>query len=148
MAPSVCQDRHLSSRRHPPHPRPLLTSPFQIQLTSKHTSQRYSIYSGTPSFAYSERSNDCSQLDTAMAEIKHVTQGLDRLENKHLQQQRFVPSQKKTDDLSQLALAAKIQRAVDRRMTNQDATYKSTKSIHAVLNEKPRLESKRTSATC
>jgi len=59
-----------------------------------------------------------------MAEIKHVTQGLDRLENKHLQEQRFVPSQKKTDDLSKLSLGAKVERALGRRMSNQDAVLR------------------------
>lgn len=59
-----------------------------------------------------------------MAEIKHVTQGLDRLENKHLQQQRFVPSQKKSDDLSKLSLGAKVERALGRRMSNQDAVLR------------------------
>lgn len=59
-----------------------------------------------------------------MAEIRHLTQGLDRLENKHLQQQRFVPSQKKTDDLSKLSLGAKVERALGRRMTDQDAVLR------------------------
>ena len=56
-----------------------------------------------------------------MAEIKQFTQGLDRLENKHLAQQRFVPSAQKSDDLSKLALGAKLDRALGRRMTSQDA---------------------------
>lgn len=59
-----------------------------------------------------------------MAEIRHLTQGLDRLENKHLQQQRFIPTQKKTDDLSKLSLVAKIERAVGRRMSDQDAVLR------------------------
>jgi hypothetical protein len=59
-----------------------------------------------------------------MAEIRHVTQGLDRLENKHLQQQRFVPSLKKTDELSKLSLGAKVERALGRRMSNQDAVLR------------------------
>ena len=53
-----------------------------------------------------------------------MTQGLDRLENKLLQQQRFVPSQKKTDDLSKLSLGAKVERALGRRMTDQDAVLR------------------------
>lgn len=59
-----------------------------------------------------------------MAEIRQLTQGLDRLENKHLSQQRFVPSQKKTDDLSKLSLGAKVERALGRRMTDQDAVLR------------------------
>jgi len=77
-----------------------------------------------------------------MAEIRHLTQGLDRLENKHLQQQRFVPSQKKTDDLSKLSLGAKVERALGRRMTDQDAVFRlkrpapKTSSSYPFLDEK------------
>lgn len=104
------------------------------QVTSKRASMRYSTYSASPSFATTN--SNCSNSQTlvsgviletpnvspevGMAEIRHVTQGLDRLENKHLQQQRFVPSLKKTDELSKLSLGAKVERALGRRMTNQD----------------------------
>jgi hypothetical protein len=69
-----------------------------------------------------------------MAEIKHVTQGLDRLENKHLQQQRFVPSLKKTDELSKLSLGAKVERALGRRMSNQDAVLRPKRSAATKTN--------------
>jgi hypothetical protein len=69
-----------------------------------------------------------------MAEIKHVTQGLDRLENKHLQQQRFVPSLKKTDELSKLSLGAKVERALGRRMSNQDAVLRPKRSATTKTN--------------
>lgn len=78
-----------------------------------------------------------------MAEIRELTQGLDRLDNKHLQQQRFIPSQKKTDDLSKLSLGAKVERALGRRMTDQDAVLrvkrpvpKTSNSFTAYLSEK------------
>jgi hypothetical protein len=69
-----------------------------------------------------------------MAEIKHVTQGLDRLENKHLQQQRFVPSLKKTDELSKLSLGAKVERALGRRMSNQDAVLRVKRPVAKTTN--------------
>jgi hypothetical protein len=81
-----------------------------------------------------------------MAEIKHVTQGLDRLENKHLQQQRFVPSLKKTDELSKLSLGAKVDRALGRRMSNQDAVFRlkrpaaKTTNTFSVIDEKAALK--------
>jgi len=71
-----------------------------------------------------------------MAEIKELTEGLDRLENKPLQQQRFVPSAEKTDNLSKLALGAKVERALGRRMTGQDAVMRQSKP----LSEKPMVE--------
>ncbi|RVX74678.1 hypothetical protein B0A52_01805 [Exophiala mesophila] len=92
--------------------------------SSKRTSKRYSTYSASPSFATTNTANSLPSADTGMAEIRQLTQGLDRLENKHLQQQRFVPSQKKTDDLSKLSLGAKVERALGRRMTDQDAVLR------------------------
>lgn len=71
-----------------------------------------------------------------MAEIKELTQGFDRLENKRLQQQRFVPSTEKTDNLSKLALGAKVERALGRRMTSQDAVMRTSKTI----SEKPTMK--------
>jgi len=64
-----------------------------------------------------------------MAEIKELAQGLDRLESKRLQQQRFVPSAEKSDNLSKLALGAKVERALGRRMTSQDAVMRKSKPI-------------------
>ena len=56
-----------------------------------------------------------------MAEIRELAQGLDRLKDKRLEQQRYVQSAQQTDDLSKLALGAKLERALGRRMTKQDA---------------------------
>ena len=68
-----------------------------------------------------------------MAEIKEWTQGFDRLEQKRLQQQRYQPTPEKTDSLSKLALGAKVERALGRRMTDQDATFRPKLSV---LSEK------------
>ena len=59
-----------------------------------------------------------------MAEIKEWSQGLQRLDQRQLQQQRYAPTQEKTDSLSKLALSAKVERALGRRMTDQDATFR------------------------
>lgn len=116
-------------------------------VTSKRTSKRYSTYSASPSFATTN--SNCSNSQTlvsgsgaaitvspevGMAEIKHVTQGLDRLENKYLQQQRFVPSVKKTDELSKLSLGAKVERALGRRMSNQDAVLRVKRPVAKTTN--------------
>ena len=65
-----------------------------------------------------------SNGDPRIQEIKEWTQGFDRLEQKRLQQQRYTPTAEKTDSLSKLALGAKVERALDRRMTDQDATFR------------------------
>jgi hypothetical protein len=59
-----------------------------------------------------------------MADIKEYSEGLERLENKPLQKQRFVPTAEKTDNLNKLALGAKVERALGRRMTGQDAVMR------------------------
>ncbi|KAL6715613.1 hypothetical protein ACLMJK_006574 [Lecanora helva] len=97
-------------------------------VSSKRTSKRFSTFSGAPSLAAS----DTTQRTTASAatgdpriqEIKEWTQGFDRLEQKRLQQQRYTPTTEKTDSLSKLALGAKVERALDRRMTDQDAAFR------------------------
>jgi len=94
-------------------------------LASKRASQRFSTYSEVPSIAISEKTTSTTGTgDTRMAEIKEWTQNLDRLESKPLQQQRYIPSAKKTEDLSKLALGAKLDRALGRRMTGQDAVFR------------------------
>lgn len=59
-----------------------------------------------------------------MADITQLSNGLQRLENKPLQQQRFVPTAEKTDNLNKLALGAKVERALGRRMSGQDAVMR------------------------
>lgn len=73
-----------------------------------------------------------------MAEIKEYTDFVDRLENKPLSQQRFVPTAEKSDNLNKLALGAKVERALGRRMTGQDAVMR--KPVIDVLDEKKALE--------
>jgi hypothetical protein len=60
-----------------------------------------------------------------MADIKEYSDGLERLESKPLQKQRFVPTAEKTDNLNKLALGAKVERALGRRMTGQDAVMRN-----------------------
>lgn len=73
--------------------------------------------------------------DTELNDIKSLSDGLRRLENKNLMQQRFVPTPKKTDDLNKLALGAKVERALGRRMSGQDAVMRKPD----VISEKQAL---------
>lgn len=70
-----------------------------------------------------------------MTEIKQYSDGVERLENKPLQRQRFVPTEEKADNLNKLALGAKVERALGRRMTGQDAVMR-----RPVLSEKKAVE--------
>ena len=99
-----------------------------LQVASKRTSKRFSTFSGVPSLAASDSTShtnsSSSNSDPRLQEIKEWTQGFDRLEQKRLQQQRYQPTPEKTDSLSKLALGAKVERALGRRMTDQDATFR------------------------
>ena len=72
---------------------------------------------------------------SGMQEIKEFTQGLDRLENKKLDSQRFVPTEKKTNEIKALSVGAKLDRALGHRMSNQDATF-SKKRPYSILGTK------------
>ncbi|KAI9850414.1 MAG: hypothetical protein M1838_005691 [Thelocarpon superellum] len=95
-------------------------------LSSKRASTRFSTYSVSPSIAHSDGTvtTTSTTLDPRAAEIRDLTDGLYRLESQRLQQQRYTPSVEKTESLSQLALQAKLERALRRRMTSQDAVLR------------------------
>jgi hypothetical protein len=91
------------------------------------TSVRYSTYSMTPTVRTS---------DSATAEIRDIEKGLDRMENKALSQQRVVLDEEKTAYFSKLALGAKLERALDRRMSSQDAVMRPRAPTGTSLSEK------------
>jgi len=105
-------------------------------LASKRTSNRYSTYSMAPTLAPSVTVS--ISHDMVQQEINDITEGLDKLENKKLASQRFVPSKEKSENLSKLALGAKLERALDRRMYGQDAVMrkKVVSEKQVVDNEK------------
>jgi formyltetrahydrofolate synthetase len=98
------------------------------------TSVRYSTYSMAPSFVPTVRTTD-----SANAEIRDIATGLDRMENKALSQQRFEITEEKSDNMSKLALGAKLERALERRMSSQDAEMRprrKSKPLGGLLSEK------------
>ncbi|PYH42775.1 uncharacterized protein BP01DRAFT_376036 [Aspergillus saccharolyticus JOP 1030-1] len=112
-----------------------LDSERPIMTQSNRTSKRFSTVSGSHSVA----SSDLSSLpsgDPRLADFHHLRDGLERLENKPLLKQRFVPTPEKSDNLSKLALGAKVERALDRRMTGQDAIMREP-----TMNEKAVVDS-------
>ena len=86
---------------------------------------RYSTYSVTPTV---------HTTDSAKAEIGDIAEGFQRMENKALASQRVTLSEQKTEHMSKLALGAKVERALDRRMSSQDAVMRPRGK--SVLNEK------------
>ncbi|KAF8422376.1 hypothetical protein EV426DRAFT_166277 [Tirmania nivea] len=78
---------------------------------------RSTTYSYTPSTTNSI----CSADELRLAEIESQ---LKRLEDSRMQKQRFIPSEKKSELISKLALGAKLDRALRRRMSGQDALPK------------------------
>lgn len=100
------------------------------QLASKRTSNRYSTYSAAPS--------ETPSTASAQQEIKDIEDGLEKLENKKLAGQRFVPTQEKSENLKALALGAKLERALGRRMGGQDAVMRPRKKTAS--DEKSRMD--------
>ena len=71
--------------------------------------------------------------DPRIQDMKDLHQGLARLDSTRLQQQRYSPSAEKSENLSKLALGAKVERALGRRMTGQDAVLRPKQRV---LSEK------------
>ncbi|KHN97294.1 uncharacterized protein MAM_04891 [Metarhizium album ARSEF 1941] len=103
------------------------------------TSVRFSTYSMTPSFAPTIKTSDSAQT-----EIREIALNLDRMENKALSLQRVMLSDEKTDNMSKLALGAKLDRALDRRMSGQDAVMRPRRngSVNVAMVEKTALSEK------
>ncbi|CAG9942414.1 unnamed protein product [Clonostachys rosea f. rosea IK726] len=132
----------------PPSPNPLIlfsirtqnrvaaTMPANTQTsrTKTRASLRFSTYSAAaPSLAATVETND-----SATNEIRDIATGLDRMENKALSSQRVILSEEKTDSMQKLALGAKLDRALDRRMSSQDAVMRprGKSSVNKTLDEK------------
>lgn len=107
-----------------------------IMAPSNRASLRYSTYSmAAPSVAMSVQTNDSQH-----AEIREIATGLDRMENKALSSQRVILTEEKYERMSKLALGAKLERALDRRMSSQDAVMrprrKTTSAVEKTISEK------------
>ncbi|KAH7311528.1 hypothetical protein B0I35DRAFT_411713 [Stachybotrys elegans] len=108
---------------------PTMSANTAVVAPQNRASVRLSTYSVAPSYAPTVQTND-----SAHAEIREIASGLDRMENKALSSQRVILSEEKTDNMSKLALGAKLERALDRRMTAQDAVMRPRGQ--SLINEK------------
>lgn len=92
-------------------------------------STRMSTYSTaptlTPSIAPSQISHASTMEDPKVHDIKSWNAGFERLEDQRLVQQRYKLTNEKNENLSKLALGAKLDRALSRRMSSQDAVFRS-----------------------
>ncbi|KAF7190077.1 hypothetical protein HII31_08408 [Pseudocercospora fuligena] len=70
-----------------------------------------------------------SSTDPKTAEIKSFANVLDKMNDARLDKQRFVMSSNKTEEVSKIALGAKVERALSRRMSGQDAIFRPKKPI-------------------
>ncbi|KAL2134559.1 hypothetical protein VTI74DRAFT_11453 [Chaetomium olivicolor] len=115
-----------------------LESSRPIMAPSNRTSLRYSTYSmNAPSVTPTVLSTD-----SVTAEIRPIVDGLERLKNPPLANQRVLLSEEQTNNLAKLALSAKLDRALARRMTSQDAVMRPRKpstSAVEVANEKEKI---------
>jgi hypothetical protein len=78
--------------------------------------------------------------DSVTAEIRPIVDGLERMKNPQLSNQRVFLNEDKMNNFAQLALSAKLERALGRRMTSQDAVMRPRKaSVLVVTNEKEKM---------
>ena len=78
--------------------------------------------------------------DSLTAEIRPIVDGLERMKNPQLSNQRVFLNEDKMNNFAQLALSAKLERALGRRMTSQDAVMRPRKaSVLVVTNEKEKM---------
>ncbi|KAI9806251.1 MAG: hypothetical protein M1825_006366 [Sarcosagium campestre] len=115
--------------------------PILAAERAKRASHRVSTYSGAPSVQSDSTVHSSGSDEGRYTDIHDLSDGLARLEQKRLQQQRYVPSSEKTESLSQLALQAKLERALGRRLTGQDAVLRPK-----VRSEKPHVDYSRTTS--
>lgn len=67
--------------------------------------------------------------------VTNVQTHLKRMEDVRLQSQRFTVSEGKQEEMSRLALGAKLERALSRRMTGQDAVFTPKKKKYVMIGE-------------
>lgn len=103
---------------------------------STRASVRYSVYSTAPTI------QTTSTNDSAVAEIQNIGESIERMDkgNKRLSEQRVELNPDQQTVFQKLALGAKLERALGRRMTSQDAVMRkrapSTKQSQKGLSEK------------
>ncbi|KAF1815324.1 hypothetical protein P152DRAFT_374904, partial [Eremomyces bilateralis CBS 781.70] len=73
--------------------------------------------STTPSLTPSEKASPL------LTDLKSMHASLQRMEDARMQNQRYAVSDDKSEEIGKLALGAKLERALDRRYSGQDASF-------------------------
>ncbi|KAK5126632.1 hypothetical protein LTR85_009566 [Meristemomyces frigidus] len=81
-------------------------------------------------------SSTLSSTDPKTQDLKSWSGALERMQDERLDKQRYIMSGNKSDEVSKLALGAKVERALSRRMVGQDAQF----TVKKPLSEKRNLE--------
>lgn len=70
-----------------------------------------------------------STTDPKTADLRSFAHVLDRMNDERVDRQRFVMSSNKTEEVSKIALGAKVDRALSRRMVGQDAVFRPKQAL-------------------
>jgi len=74
--------------------------------------------------AFTTSSSTLASNDPKSQDLKSWSGALERMQDERLDKQRYVMSGNKSEEVSKLALGAKVERALARRMVGQDAQFK------------------------
>lgn len=120
---------------------------YHTMAVSNRASTRLSTYSMTPTLAPSIAPSHLSTTSETPSEkasplahdMRTLHSGLARLEQPKLVNQRYAISETQKEDMGKLALGAKLDRALGRRMVSQDASFtRGSNAGPSRAQEKPR----------
>ena len=110
----------------------------QSYLTAQNMSEKNRTPYGDKNVSASTSTTTLSSTDPKTQDLKTWSGTLERMQDERLEKQRYIMTDVKTAEVSKLALGAKVERALSRRMTGQDAVF--TKRKKAIDIEKRSLE--------
>ncbi|KAF2770312.1 hypothetical protein EJ03DRAFT_79024 [Teratosphaeria nubilosa] len=111
---------------------------LQTILASKIMSEKgQSPYADSDLAEIARSSSTLASSDPKSHDLRSWSGSLERMQDERLQQQRYVMSGSKSEEIRANALGAKVERALARRMTGQDAQFTAKKSP---MDEKRALE--------
>ncbi|EMC94596.1 hypothetical protein BAUCODRAFT_35827 [Baudoinia panamericana UAMH 10762] len=117
---------------------PSLAPTFETQNTSARSRSRMSQRTSTINERMPYRNTDpsvnassstLSTTDPRSQDLKAFAGFLDRMQDGRLDKQRYEMTSNKSEEVSKLALGAKVERALARRMTAQDAQFTNKKAL-------------------
>ncbi|GAB1735085.1 hypothetical protein NU219Hw_g153t1 [Hortaea werneckii] len=147
-------DARFSTYSGAPSLHPSLAPTFETQTTSNRSStnrasqQTYlmpqnekgqSPYGQAGQEAIASSSTLSSTTDPKAQDIKSWSSAFARMQDERLDKQRYEMSGNKSEEVSKLALGAKVERALARRMTGQDAQFTNTMRFTTALQDEAAL---------